>query len=241
MISPKQKARLLSLKYLGQSLVPFFSKCNATMFAFGRSLDKNLNWQDIQRYKNKKSIKEIEDLPDNMVSLDTAVDFYSFMLTRFPRVLNLLRKLDSSNQRKYRRLKDKITLMLEKPCLFLTMTFNDKILSSTTDNTRRRYIKYFLESFNVPAICNIDYGGKHDYIDRNGNTRTATNREHYHAVIQLDRIDLNLYKYGFIFAERIIKCDNYGAMAKYISKLTNHAVKVSTKRRAIMYIKNKIK
>lgn len=238
MLTAKQKARLLRLKYLGKSLVAFYSQCANTMFMFGRSLDKNLNWQDIHKYKNKKSIENIEDLPENMISLDTAIDFYSFMLNRFPLVLNLLRKVDSSNQRKYRRLKEKITIMLDKPCLFLTMTFSDKILMSTTEETRRRYIKYFLESFNVPAICNIDYGGKHDYIDRQGNTRTATNREHFHAVIQLPRIDLTLYKYGFIFAEKIIKSDDYGAMAKYISKLTNHAVKVSTKRRAIMYIRN---
>ena len=122
-------------------------------------------------------------------------------------------------------------------CLFLTLTFTDKVLDSTSPETRRRYVSYYLKQFGVPYIANIDFGTADAYIDDNGNERQGTKREHYHAVIQTDKIDLSeWHKYGAIKLEKIRASQNDNIrLAKYVSKLTNHAIKETTKRACLIY------
>lgn len=132
-------------------------------------------------------------------------------------------KINHASYQRTKKLKSKIATMLDKSdCCFLTMTFDDHILSTTTNDTRRRYISRFLRSLGVPYIANKDFGKQN-------------HREHYHAVIQSPRLDLNSYSYGFIFAETVYRAKDTTKLAKYIAKLTNHAIKETTKRSVIMY------
>lgn len=118
-------------------------------------------------------------------------------------------------------------------CLFLTLTFKNEVLSSTSPKSRRDYVSRFLKQSGVPYVANIDFGAK------NG-------REHYHAILCTDKIDYHLWKYGLINGIKIrndIKTDEYGVLtsetverlARYVAKLTNHAIKESTKRCSIIY------
>lgn len=50
--------------------------------------------------------------------------------------------LHANNARK-NRVKNRIDLLLQKPCVFVTLTFSDKTLQSTTAETRRRYVRMF--------------------------------------------------------------------------------------------------
>ena len=122
------------------------------------------------------------------------------------------------------RVRKRISLMLEKPCIFLTLTFTDEMLSNTQSSTRRRYIVGFLSQFGVPCIANKDFG-------------KLNGREHYHALIQISNIDYSLYDYGAINGKRVVQSsDTDIKLSKYISKLTNHAIKETTKNSRIIYL-----
>lgn len=122
-----------------------------------------------------------------------------------------------------KRLKNRISSLLEQPCLFLTLTFTDEVLANTSKDTRRQYVRRYLQQFGS-YVGNIDYGKEHD-------------REHYHAILQYDgKLDHNEWqeKCGNIDFQRV-KNPNSVAMSKYISKLTNHAIKETTQGCRIIY------
>lgn len=119
------------------------------------------------------------------------------------------------------------TLLTRGNCFFLTLTFTDLVLSSTSAETRRRYIARTLkEHFPLGYVANIDYGAK------NG-------REHYHAVVcstaqTISNAKNCIWSYGALNF-KTIHTPNIQVIAKYISKLTNHAIKETTRRTAIIY------
>ena len=136
------------------------------------------------------------------------------------------RIIKSSDSRTYR-LRKRIKQLLERGnCLFLTYTFTDDTLSSTNGQTRRKYIIRHLEN-NCPLgyVANIDYGGK------NG-------REHYHALVCCDRVDNNTWQYGNIDFKRVrVGSTSIVKIPKYLNKLTQHAIKDTTKQCRIIYSK----
>lgn len=139
--------------------------------------------------------------------------------------LKVLKQMYDSHRRRVQRLKQKIRFrVLNNKCLWLTLTFRDEVLYSTSELTRRRYISRFLKSLNIPFyVANIDYGDKEKNLE-------SKEREHYHAIIQAEHIDMSLYNYGFIYVERINNSvDSVARISKYINKLTSHAFKDSTK------------
>lgn len=112
------------------------------------------------------------------------------------------------------RLQNRISYMLSLgTCFFVTLTFTDSVLSSTSRDTRRRYVRRVLSSLSNVYVANIDFG------EENG-------REHYHAVVCCDSLPDNFWTYGFYKAD-IIRVDDKSPvrLAKYITKLTNHAIK----------------
>lgn len=138
------------------------------------------------------------------------------------------------------RLKKRISdMVLNYDCLFLTLTFTNDKLSSTSAPFRRLAVKRFLAQFGVPYVANIDFGAK------NG-------REHYHAILCIAEIDYHLWKYGAINGMKIrnniifddngvVTSESVERLSRYIAKLTNHAIKETTKRCAIMYSRKKNK
>lgn len=107
---------------------------------------------------------------------------------------------------------------------FLTFTFTDNVLNSTTQKTRRTYVVRWLKYNCCNYVGNIDFGKK------NG-------REHYHACVNsLNNIDYTSWKYGSLNGRKIIidnDCEK--KLTRYICKLTNHAIKNTTKRYALIY------
>ena len=121
------------------------------------------------------------------------------------------------------RLKDKITYFVNHySCSFLTLTFTNDVLNNTSAETRRRYVARHLKSFGVPYVANIDFG------EKNG-------REHYHAVICAP-LDSCSWSYGYSSSEKIHTDDlSKERLSTYITKLTNHAIKETTKRSSLLY------
>lgn len=115
---------------------------------------------------------------------------------------------------------------------FLTLTFNDYCLDHTNKDVRRKYVTRYLKSISNNYIANIDYGLKNE-------------REHYHAIVDITDLDISEiffagWNYGFYKADRIfLDISDIYKLSSYISKLTNHAMKESTKSNHMIYSRNK--
>lgn len=147
-------------------------------------------------------------------------------------------KILNSKHKRVSRLRARIFDMIYKSdCLFLTFTFTDIAFARTCADFRRIAVRRYLNSFGVPYVANIDFGKD------NG-------REHYHAVVQIGRVDYSKWKYGAINGIKIrndiiydddgvITSESVEKIALYVAKLTNHAIKETTRRSVIMYSRGK--
>lgn len=134
-------------------------------------------------------------------------------------------KINNASCKRALRLKDRITSYLGKgQCIFVTLTFTDEVLDQTSVDTRRKYVQRYLKSISDYYVANIDYGVDDRY----------THREHYHALVVQDWIS-DKWDYGFTWFEKIHNINEPQTLAKYISKLCNHAIKDSTKRACYIY------
>lgn len=160
--------------------------------------------------KNRTNI--YNDLPDTQKAF---IGFdYQFNTLPFNEQNSLVQLFDAK-VKKTQRLKNRIRQMLMFNCVFLTLTFTDDVLNSTTDKTRRIYVARFLKAQNSRGyVANIDFGQRDNF----------TKREHYHCLIVCDKVDLSLWTYGIINAEKVRK-SNASALSKYINKFTSHAYK----------------
>lgn len=135
---------------------------------------------------------------------------------RFERTSRLHKKISS--------MIDTMVFDDESHVQFLTLTFRDDVLASTSEKTRRTYVSRYLKDNCSRYVANIDYG------EENG-------REHYHAVVlysdKVNYTDWN--KYGIINGERVQKTDDGKALSRYTSKLTNHAIKKTASRCSMIY------
>ena len=140
--------------------------------------------------------------------------------------------------------------MLDKDienCYFITFTFDNETLSNLNADSRRQYVRRYLNKYFSDYVANIDYG-------------SINEREHYHAIgILNDSMELiptkrkgvyNLLHYakGHTTALNVRSQDDYIKLSAYINKFTNHAFKDSTKANKLIYsrsftkdIDNKIK
>lgn len=135
------------------------------------------------------------------------------------------RRINDASYKRIQRLRDRISRYLSLgKCIFVTLTFSDDVLRDTSEFTRRRYVSRYLKSISDYYVANIDYGADDRF----------THREHYHALILIDYIN-ERWDYGIAWFEPIHTSDSEITIAKYISKLTNHAIKESTKRHVYIY------
>lgn len=137
------------------------------------------------------------------------------------------KKINQQARQKRNRLEKTIARWLTNyDCIFLTLTFTDKTLEKTTKETRRRYVTRALKRMSDKYIANIDYGKENE-------------REHYHAIVVCDNVDRKKWsRYGAINFERIKATSDSVKLAKYIVKLTNHAIKETVKQNRVIYSKN---
>lgn len=146
------------------------------------------------------------------------------------RFIQEARKINLASWKRVQRLKDRIRCYLLKgQCIWLTLTFSEEVLKSTSVETRRKYVSRYLKSQSDYYLANIDFGKRNE-------------REHYHAIVVSDFLYTEGWKdYGFTWTERIknhIDCEK--KLAKYVSKLTNHAIKETTKRQCYIYSRTKL-
>lgn len=182
-----------------------------------------LNKNFVQIFKDVHYVINFPKSEFCKMSLDLALSISDKMRVEYPNEWKEAERICNAYYKRVKRLKDKIKHMLESGnCLFLTFTFTDKCLQTTSKDTRRQKVRRYLNLYDTEYVANIDFGKK------NG-------REHYHAVIQIDKVDSKLYNYGALSFKRVRSASDYKKLAKYISKLTNHAIKETTQSNYIIY------
>lgn len=130
-------------------------------------------------------------------------------------------KIYKARKQQQRRLNKRVEKLLKKPCLFLTLTFTDNVLKSTTEKQRRTKITRYLKQFGADYVGNKDYGKKN-------------HREHYHCILQKDKIDYSTYLLGSINGRKCVEGSSL-KLSHYISKLTNHCLKETAERSSLIY------
>ena len=161
---------------------------------------------------NNYSFKELESELTNFVNL------YGYT------TLKVANNLNRASYQRTARLKERIReAVLSGSAWFITITFNPETLSKTNEKTRRVYVSRWLKSLTPFYVANIDYGLKNE-------------REHYHAVITSDQRPPKSWSYGFVDILKVKTTEtDTKRVSKYISKLTNHAIKNTTKSKRIIY------
>lgn len=132
--------------------------------------------------------------------------------------------LNHASYKRTARLKERIREAVESgSAWFITITFNPETLSKTSEKTRRVYVSRWLKGLSPFYVANIDYG-------------KTKGREHYHAIITSDQRPPKTWSYGFIDILKVSTTEtDTKRISKYISKLTNHAIKNTTKSKRIIY------
>lgn len=143
-------------------------------------------------------------------------------------------KEERTEQAKKSRLEKRINKMLKEEArpIFLTFTFNDKALTTTSEKTRLRAVKRYLNEQAKAYILNRDYGSKNE-------------REHYHAIAtpKAKIFISQKWQYGFLKYDLIKLESQYLSdkedVKKWLNKccefLTNHALKDTTKGSKIIF------
>lgn len=136
-------------------------------------------------------------------------------------------KINYATYKRVQRLRNRVeTILLNGSSCFITLTFNDETLNTTNEKQRRVFVSRYLKQYNCQYVANVDYGSKN-------------HREHYHALINCDKVNFKPWrKYGNINARRVRNKDiesDKTKLSKYIGKLSNHAIKETTKRSCLIY------
>lgn len=160
------------------------------------------------------------------MDIDTAVEQRYFYSQFQPEEWREAGRVADANYHQTRRLRKRIEHMIKSSpdCVFLTLTFTDDVLAKTSPETRRQYVSRWLKANSTEYVGNIDFGGK------NG-------REHYHAICD-KHVSPKTWKYGNLDVKPVrYNPDSKSSvkLAKYVAKLTNHAIKETTKRCALIY------
>lgn len=170
-------------------------------------------------------------LPFTKFTFDEALELDNFFYTNYFDEWKEANRINHASFERSLRLRKRIKKILEASqspeynAIFLTLTFTDKTLNSTSDETRRKYVRRFLKENCISYVANKDFGA------RNG-------REHYHAAVLLKgKLNYSKWKYGSLNGQkiRLNGMSDDVRLAKYIAKLTNHAIKKTCKRNVLIY------
>lgn len=186
-------------------------------------------YSEYKRYKYllfKYKYIDNNDIPENE-RIDFILLYEKFSNLPEEDLIFLQKRFNCINSR-IKRIRDKLLKIFElhttdNTLYFLTFTFNNDYLNSSTKDSRHLFIRRLLKKHCNSYIANIDYGKKNE-------------REHYHAVVSIDTLfDVLLYKkYGTINFLKIYS-KNEVKLSKYLFKLTYHAIKSKS---TIIYSRN---
>lgn len=209
-----QKDRIIThLSYL----IEFYKKIKLSMFV--GCLEDCYKSDSAESYVFRDNLKDYDFSQLVVMGYEYAISYDSFYFSKYPRIWTMIDKIVTSNTRKRSRVAKRFENMFNNaihPIYFGTLTFTDKVLDSTSQKTRRVYVRRFLKAISKEYLANIDFG------DLNA-------REHYHCIFSTSNKELfKKWKYGFVNVKlvRYSKSD-IKRCSKYLVKLINHCVKGS--------------
>lgn len=181
-----------------------------------------INEFDLKEYDNNIKVEFPSWLGVKCESIETLENIKKIVKDKCSdNMLYIAYNLNKKKTQNKKKLKDYISIMLKRPCIFLTINFNDALLDNTTRTTRHQYVKHYLKSLSPYYIANIDFG-KHN------------EREHYHALVVADSVPTGKASLwvkkgrGCIYALKVYD-PNEKKLSEYILKFSNHATKETTK------------
>jgi len=187
---------------------------------------RKLSLTYFKMYQEEKALIENGEIIEQWKPLnDSEIKTYEMMAQSFPMEWKEAYRVNDASYKRVKRLKERIKSMITSgSCIFLTLTFKPDVLESTNEDTRKRYVKRALKTMSNNYVANIDYGEKNE-------------REHYHAIVLCDKVSQEQWKYGNLDFERVRtnQEDSPVKIAKYITKLTNHAIKETVKQNRMIY------
>ena len=140
-------------------------------------------------------------------------------------------QINSSYYKKLGRVKSKL-IKMEQMCfensnlnmIFLTFTFDDYSITHNNSDSLKQAVRRFLKRYGIKYVANVDYGA------RNG-------RKHFHAVALVEgKLDFTKWNYGALNGRKVnLNLTASKRMAKYITKLSLHAIKESTQFNRLIY------
>lgn len=209
--------------------IPFFTK----KFIIDNNYDKALYSYHVIDYR----LQSNKDITPRDIARANQYANEFVQLSESPTLYRITQNLNKARYNRSTKLKDEITKLFSLfPCSFVTLTFSDTTLNKCSLETLKKYVKRYLKSQCKYYIANVDYGRKNERI-------------HFHAVVASQEIDLAPWrKYGAINISKIalpVGCslevtdcyldEKASKIGKYISKLTNHAIKETAKANYVMY------
>lgn len=121
------------------------------------------------------------------------------------------------------RLRSRIEFMLNMgDCVFLTFTFTDDSLNRYDTEYLRLCVRRYLNLYTTLYVANVDYGKENGRI-------------HFHAIGLASRVNLKAWTFGALNVQKVRKGSNPLQLARYVSKLANHALKDTTRRERLIY------
>lgn len=159
------------------------------------------------------------------MNFDTALRVNDLMQETRPRDWHECGKINHAEFKRGTRLYHRVeSLIKDHGGIFLTLTFTDSVLATTTSKTRRTYVCRYLKELGADYVANVDYG-------------LEKGREHYHAVVSLPKVDYKpWHEYGAVKGEKIRVSDTAPVkLGKYIAKLSNHAIKATARCCRVIY------
>lgn len=144
-------------------------------------------------------------------------------------------RYQDSFRKKTSRLRKRINrLFMYDNLFFLTFTFDDRKLkkkdvSKVKQETLRKYVNRWLNTYSIDYVGNVDFGSKNGRI-------------HFHCIVATDfkKVDGNTWCYGALNIKKINN-KNDKDLATYINKLCSHSLKESTKNQYLLYPRLKYK
>lgn len=177
------------------------------------------------RAPNNNELRLLTHYDDEIKSInDLMRSIYGFDFYDSPQAYDECNKINHAYYNRVNRLLERVEIILQKPCLLLTFTWDNEHINESSIETKRKYVQRVLNKLGCHYVANIDYGSKND-------------RVHFHALAQIDKIDntnKQLWCYGALNFKQV-RVKNSKALSKYLHKLTNHAIKETTKGCRIMY------
>lgn len=153
------------------------------------------------------------------------------------KVVSECEKILHADLQRKTRLRHKIQEMFDKcpVVIFVTLTFSDDALVRSTPEHRREVVSRWFKDccpadpdIYVPYMANIDFGKENA-------------REHYHGLIgcRVPKYQLEFWRntYGKQVQLETVRCSVHDKhrLSSYVCKMTNHAIKETTKRSHLIY------